>query len=81
MNADPLRFINQKIYTQADLDRVRQEARLIAFKDAKDALQSPAAGTMASTEFRRGFEKMRQLAVRALDLASVAEQKGEKNEV
>lgn len=63
-------FQNVKQYTQADLERAVREARAAAFMSAKDAMQEPVAGTMSSAEFHRGFEAMRQLAIRVINRAA-----------
>lgn len=48
---------------------VRAEERKQAFGDAQGMMEAPAPGTMASTDFHKGFEAMRRLAKQILERA------------
>ena len=63
-------------YVCADLlATVRQEV----FKEAREMMDAPVVGTMATTEFHKGFEAMRRLARQVLERAAALEasKKGE----
>lgn len=72
LNSDPGNFvINQNSLADAFADllaTVRREA----FKDAQVMMDAAVAGTMASTEFHKGFEAMRRLAKRVLERAAAS---------
>lgn len=76
-DVDPLRFIDAKVYTQADLDQARKEAREAAFREAIKIIEDLTCAPQFEGNWRNGYSHAQNDAFRAIEAAANTEEGAE----
>lgn len=72
-DVDPLRFIDAKVYTQADLDQARKEAREAAFREAIKITEDLTCAPQFEGNWRNGYSHAQNDAFRAIEAAAATD--------